>query len=442
MAHPHRRRLVSALPPATSDALACLDAGLRAVEAGALVVRALGTDPTVLAGDDALTVLAAGKAAAHMAEGLARVAGERVARGTIVVPHGTELLAPAGVDVVPAGHPLPDAGSVRAGERVLAAAQGAVAGDRVVVLLSGGASALLTLPPEEVTLADLAQVTADLLRAGADIGETNCVRKHLDRLKGGGLARALEPARTLALVLSDVPGDRLDWVASGPLAPDPSTFDEAIEVLRRHGCWTKAPAGVREHLHAGARGDLPETPKESEACFDLVETLLIGSNRTALDAVVAAAAERGYPLLEPPLELAGEARMMGARMVELARRLQEERRRCCLVAGGETTVTVHGDGVGARNLELALAAALTLRGARGITLATLATDGIDGSSDAAGAWVDGGTVARAREHGLDPDAALENNDSGTFFDALGQAIRPGPTGTNVMDLALVLIDPL
>jgi len=431
---------VSALPPGASDAQACLEAGLRAVEPASLVGKSLGADPAALAGDDALTLLAAGKASARMAEGLARVAGERLARGVIVVPHGTELLAPPGIEVVSAGHPLPDEGSRNAGERVLALAQHAVAGDRVVVLLSGGASSLLTLPPEDVTLEDLAQVTAALLRAGADIGETNCVRKHVDRLKGGGLARALQPARTLALVLSDVPGDRLDWIASGPLAPDPSTWDEAIEVLRRHGCWTRVPPAVREHLFAGARGELAETPKEGEACFDLVETRVIGSNRTALEAVVAAAAERGHPVFERPLELSGEARAAGAHLARLARRVQDEGRRCCIVAGGETTVTVRGDGIGGRNLELALSAALGLKDARGITLATLATDGIDGSADAAGAWVDGGTVARARKQGLDPDAALENNDSGTFFAALGQALRPGPTGTNVMDLALVLID--
>jgi hydroxypyruvate reductase len=326
---------------------------------------------------------------------------------------------------------------------------GALAGglgrdDLLLVLLSGGASALLPAPVTGVSLADKAAVTSLLLRAGATIHELNTVRKHLSRLKGGGLARAAAPARVVCLALSDVVGDDLSTIASGPTVPDPTTYGDALRILATRGVLDKSPASVRAHLEAGARGAIPETPKPGEGLFARVTTRVVGSNRLSVQVASREARRQGLRPLVLTTRLEGEAREVARALVAVLRECVESgqpaRPPVCLLAGGETTVTVRGDGRGGRNQELAVAAAEPLAAFPGPALvASLATDGIDGMSEAAGGVVDQESLARAAALGVAPPAAfLGASDSRGFLAALGDLIVTGPTGTNVVDLTVLM----
>jgi len=323
--------------------------------------------------------------------------------------------------------------------------QGRVSGltwdDLGIFLRSGGGAAPMPLPAEGVTRADIQGVTGGLLRAGATINELNAVRKHLSAFKGGQLARACQPTKVVSLILSDVVGDPLDTIASGPTAPDPTTFADAIDVLERHGVWRGAGEGVRAHLTDGARGQVPETPKPGDPLFRRVRNIVVASNLTAAERAAEAARGLGYRSMLLTTRLEGEARHAGALISGLARGASLDGRPLkppsCIILGGETTVAVKGDGLGGRNQELSLSASRAI-GGLSCVIAALGTDGIDGPTDAAGALADGATAARASEKGLDPDAFLARNDSYSFFKALGDNIFTGPTGTNVNDLALVL----
>lgn len=343
-----------------------------------------------------------------------------------------------------ASHPVPDERGRAAADAVLDLAGGLTSDDLLLVLLSGGASALLPAPVPGVSLRDKADVTSLLLRAGATIHELNTVRKHLSRLKGGGLARAAAPARVVCLVLSDVVGDDLSTIASGPTAPDPTTFDDALRVLGARGVLERCPGAVRASLEAGAQGTRPETPKPHDALFRRVTTRVIGSNRASVAAAAREARRQGLRPVVLTTRLEGEAREVARVLVAVLRECVESGRPAtppvCLLAGGETTVTVRGDGRGGRNQELAVAAAEPLAGFPGpAVLATLATDGVDGASEAAGGVVDDRSVGRAATLGVAPPAAfLAVSDSRGFLAALGDLIVTGPTGTNVVDLAVLL----
>jgi hydroxypyruvate reductase len=347
------------------------------------------------------------------------------------------------VAVFEAGHPVPD-DSGRAGvAAVEALLAGRREGDTVVVLLSGGASALLADPAEPLTLDDLRATTDLLLRSGAPIGEMNAVRKHLARLKGGQLARLAAPATVVALILSDVVGDPLDVIASGPTAPDPTSFADAWEVIERRGLADALPACVRRRLCDGVEGRVPDTPKPGDALFARVTNVIVGSNRlAALDAADAARA-LGYETLLLSTFVEGEAREIARVAVALGRGVLAHGDPvgppACLVLGGETTVTVRGQGRGGRNQELALAAALALEGVEGVSVMALATDGSDGPTDSSGAVVDGGTAAAIRARGIDPGLALRENDAYPALAAAGAHLLTGPTGTNVNDLLVVLV---
>lgn len=387
-----------------------------------------------------LRVLAAGKAAAAMAAALEERAGDLVAAGLCVTKrgHGRALSRLA---LREAGHPVPDAESVEAARAAMRLVRGAAPDDVVLILLSGGASALLSCPMPGLSLDDLAQTTDLLLRAGAGIVELNTVRKHLTRLFGGRLAQLGGGRRLDVLAVSDVAGDRLDVLGSGPCAPDPSTFAEARGVLERRGLGSRVPRAVLAHLEAGVRGELPETPKPGDPVFARVRTTVLASNRHARAAALGEAARHGLHALDLGEVLRGEARVVGRRLAALARAVV-----CpgttCLVAGGECTVTVRGDGLGGRSQELALAAAIALQGDARITLLAAGTDGSDGPTDAAGAFADGGTLARGARAGRDARRCLERHDSYGFFQAEGGILRTGPTGTNVMDLCLVRVEPV
>jgi hydroxypyruvate reductase len=337
---------------------------------------------------------------------------------------------------------VPDESGVAAARELVSLLGQVQAGDLVVCVVSGGGSALLPAPADGITLAEKQQVTRLLLASGATIEEMNAVRKHLSRLKGGGLARLARPAALLTLVLSDVAGDRLDVIASGPTFPDPTTFADALEVLARRRIASRVPAAVLARLEAGARGDLPETPKPDDPIFRSSAHVLVGTNALAVAAAERQALALGYRTLVLSTTVTGEAREVGAVHAALAREVAASgrplRRPACVLSGGETTVTVRGGGRGGRNQELVLAAAPGIAGLEGVLVLSAGTDGTDGPTDAAGAVADGETVSRARAAGLDPRAALDGNDAYPFFQALGDLVVTGPTRTNVMDLRLVL----
>ncbi len=437
-----------------SDLLKIRAAALAAVEPGQAVRRALRLDGGTLfvSGDAApldpqgrLLLAAFGKAAPAMAQAAADLLGDRLAAGVVVTKdgHAAGYALPPRVKVFESGHPVPDERGVRAAAAVDALLEGLTERDHLLALISGGASALLPYPAEGVSLADLQTLTGLLLRSGASIHELNAVRKHLDRFKGGQLARRAAPARVSALALSDVVGDRLDVIASGPTAPDPTTYADARNILRKYNVMDTAPTAIVEALREGLAGRRAETVKPGDAVFARVRNEIVASNRLAALGAVSAAELLGYHTLLLTTSLEGEAREAGKFAAALVRAERQYdgplARPACLVMGGETTVTVRGEGKGGRNQELALAAALALEGEPGWALMALATDGTDGPTNSAGAIVDGGTVERGREAGLDAQRALAQNDSYPFLEAAGAQMHTGPTGTNVNDLLVILV---
>jgi hydroxypyruvate reductase len=406
-----------------------------------------GAAPAPLETYDALRIAGLGKAAMAVAGMVEARLDGRVDGGLAVVPDGYPDTLPAGlpdpeaVRVVTGGHPLPSRRSVRAGEGLLDEADALGQGDLLLVLVSGGGTALSAAPAGDLLLEDLRDVFRRLLKAGVPIEKANAVRKHLTRFGGGQLARAAAPADVGALVVSDVVGDDLPTIASGPTVADPTTFEDAVRVLYRNDLWRAVPAPVREHLANGADGRRPDTPAAGADCFSGVRTRLVANNATALEAAAAAAEARGYAVRRADAPVTGEARTVGRAHAEAVRRANPEGP-VCLLWGGEPTVTVRGSGTGGRNQEVAVAAAQALDGAvRPAVLLSAGTDGIDGPTDAAGGWATPATAARARRQGLDLDGSLERNDSYHALDALGHLLRTGPTHTNVMDVHVGLVRP-
>jgi len=382
-------------------------------------------------------VLAIGKAGGALAAAAEATLGARIAAGFALVPDGGER-ALARCELHVGAHPIPDERGAAATREILAFAARPGPDDALLVLLSGGASSLLCAPAPGLELADVAATVRALLAAGASIDELNTVRKHLSAATGGRLARAARARRIEVLAISDVVGDRLDVIASGPFAPDPSRYADALAVLARRDPERRVPATVRAHLAAGARGEREETPGPDDPAFARTRHTLIANNATAVAAALDAAAERGWRAVAMPGALGGEARRAARSLVALADACTAERP-VCLVAGGETVVTVRGMGRGGRSQELALAAAIAIEDRSDVALLAAGTDGADGPTDAAGAFADGGTVARGRRAGVDAAAALSDNDSHGFFCREGGVIRTGVTGTNVADLAFVWV---
>jgi len=390
---------------------------------------------------DRLLVVGGGKASGAMAESVEAILGPRVSEGIVVVKAGDPSRT-SRVRLVHAGHPIPDYAGLQGAQEILRLVQSATAQDLIICLLSGGGSALLPAPAPTITLGEKREVTRLLLEAGAPIGELNVVRKHLSILKGGQLARAASPAPLLTLILSDVIGDLLDVISSGPTVPDPSTYAEAVGILRRSGLEARTPPMVLAHLSRGAGGMIPETPKASDPVFVNVTNCVIGNNSLLTDRAGEVARGRGLTPILHSVGLQGEAREVGRQLVATARKIRDEKPEAlpaCLIAGGETTVTVRGAGRGGRCQEFCLAAAIELQGESGIAVLAAGSDGSDGPTDAAGAIADGTTITRAQKMGLDAQSFLEQNDSYTFFSQLGDLIITGPTRTNLMDLYLCLI---
>lgn len=382
-----------------------------------------------------LLVLAAGKAACDMAAAVETACGDRMAGGIAVTKEGHGRVL-AQIAVRESAHPVPDARCEAAARELLAIAAAGDADDVALVLLSGGASALLSCPLDGLALGDVATTTALLLAAGADIRALNTVRKHLVHVAGGRLARAIAARRVEVLVVSDVQDDPIDVIASGPCAPDPTRYADALAVLDRFALRERAPARVVAHLEAGARGEREESAKPGDAALARVRTTIVAGLGHALDAAERAARDEGLRPLRWSEPLAGEARDVARRAIEAARAARGDAP-LCLVAGGETTVTVRGRGRGGRSQELALAAAIEFDGDSAIALLAAGTDGSDGPTDAAGAFADGGTMTRGAERGADARAALVDNDAYGFFAREGGLFVTGPTGTNVTDVLLV-----
>lgn len=389
-------------------------------------------------------VVGGGKATRKMGEAAARVLGDNVTAGILAVPKGAGgEWGPIGF--LEAGYPIPDEGSREASRCIMALLSNAGEGDLVLALISGGGSSMLSAPPRGISVGEKERVLRLLLRSGAHIREVNTVRRHLSLVKGGQMAEVAHPARVWVLLLSNVPGDDPADVASGPFSPDPTTYRDALTILARHNILPNVPASVREHLEAGIAGEVPETLKPGAPVFEKVTAAIIGSNRTALEAAtVVARKDREATVRTLPGFLRGEARVCGHAFVSEMRRVADRTspgRTILLLAGGELMVTVTGKGKGGRCQEFALAAAIALDGTEGMGVLCGTTDGIDGVTDAAGAFAYGDSSARARTKGYSPRAHLDDNDSHTVLSVLNCLFRTGPTGTNVADIAVGVIAP-
>lgn len=439
------------MPSPRHDAIAIFRAALKAADPMQAVRRFLRREGgTLIAGSkryplarfERVFVLGAGKAAASMASAVESVLGARVTGGLVVTKYGHGLPLKR-IAVAEAGHPVPDEAGVEGAARLAAMADQAGANDLVLMLISGGASALTPSPVPPITLAEKQATTKLLLACGANIHEMNTVRKHLSGFKGGQLARRAAPATLITLMLSDVIGDPMDVIGSGPAVPDPSTFAAAAAILDKYELRERVPATVRARIEDGVAGKAGETPKPGDDAFRRAQNLLVGSNKLAVDAAAAKARDLGYRPLVLSTFIEGEtrdiARMHAAIVREIRANGRPARPPVCLISGGETTVTLRGDGLGGRNQEFVLAAAIDLAGLDGVTVLSAGTDGTDGPTDAAGALADGSTVERAEARKLSPAGYLTRNDSYRFFEQLGDLLRTGPTRTNVNDVRLFLV---
>lgn len=426
-------------------------AGLAAVEPGASMARVCRYENPVwwvddneydLTGIEKIVVVGAGKACAPMAGALEKMLGDRITEGLVTVKYG-HTAALERIRLVEAGHPVPDENGSRAAEEMIRMAGECGEQDLVICLISGGGSALLPLPSAGLSLADKQKTIEVLMACGATIHEINAIRKHTSAIKGGRLAAAVYPARLVTLMLSDVVGDDLDVIASGPTVADTSSFADCVAVVDRYGIRDRLPGPVWTHLSEGAAGRREETPTGEEGVFHRTRNVLIGTNRDALEAASRKAESLGYRTLVLSSMIEGETRHVAAVHTAIAREIRKSGHPipapACVLSGGETTVTLTGEGRGGRNQEFALASAIGIAGVRDIVMASAGTDGTDGPTDAAGAFADSETVERARRIGLSSSNHLAGHNAYPFFEKLGDLWITGPTRTNVMDLRIVLV---
>ncbi len=424
-------------------------AGLDAADPESAIQRAVriknnslrvGTREYDLAGFSRIVCIGAGKASGAMAAAVERQFGSRLEGGLVVVNDGHAGKTKR-IRLLEARHPVPDHRSEKAARRMVRLLESLTDRDLVLMVLSGGASSLLAAPAAGLTLKEKQLTTRLLLRSGTTIQEINTVRKHLSVIKGGRMASATT-ATVMTLVLSDVPGDDLATIGSGPMAPDPSTFSDAKRVLDTFDIRNRIPLAVRRHVDRGAQGRIPETPKPGEALFSRIQHHVIGNNHIAIERMAKRAKALGLRPLILTTSLSGEARDIGKLFGDLAKEIHVSgnpiKPPACLLAGGELTVTVKGKGLGGRAQEFALAAAPALEGLPQVFVVGVGTDGTDGPTAAAGAIVDGGTISRAKEKGISHEAALRENDSYRFFQRAGGHVVTGPTDTNVNDVYMIL----
>ena len=433
------------------DARTIFDAGLRAVDPVELVKRQIRRQGDVfeaagrrydLAKYRRLHIVGAGKASARMASAIEDIAGDSLRGGIVIVKYGHSVPLNK-IKVVEAGHPVPDEAGANATREIIAALSQAKEDDLILCLLSGGGSALLSSPAEGLSLKDKQAMTRLLLDCGAKIQEINAIRKHISGVKGGRLAQLACPATIVSLILSDVVGDRIESIASGPTAPDGTTFLDCWRIIERYGLMEQIPMTVRDFLEQGVQGKLAETPKPGDRIFEKVQNVIVGNNRTALLAAKHQAEALGYHTLILSSFVEGESREAALFHSAIAKEILSTDnpvgRPACVISGGETTVTIRSDGLGGRNQEFALAAAIDIDGTEGVVILSGGTDGTDGPTDAAGGIVDGTTIKRAKNHGLDANYYLNRNDSYRFLQVADDLLLTGPTFTNVMDLRLLLV---
>jgi glycerate 2-kinase len=390
-----------------------------------------------------IVLVGAGKGAAPMAKALEDILEERLTDGLIIVKYGHGIPLEK-TQILEAGHPIPDEAGLGATAELLKRVQECTQEDLILCAFTGGGSALLPAPSPPITLDQKQATTRLLLECGATINEINAIRKHLSRSKGGWLAKEAYPATIVSLLLSDVIGDRLDVIASGPTIPDESTYSDCINIIDRYELGERLPSAVVDYFYKGSAGRLPETPKAGDPVFARVQTLIVGNNRECLLAAKERALSLGYNTIILSSQIEGEAREVAQVFAAIGKEISQANLPvappACVIAGGETTVTIQGDGRGGRNQELALACAITIDGWEGISLLSAGTDGTDGPTDAAGAIVNGTTCKRARQTNLNPREFLLANDSYAFFESLGDLLKTGPTRTNVMDIICMLVD--
>lgn len=433
------------------DAADIFRAALQAVDPAGAVKRTCRVDGMHLHVQDRVydlarfehvIVIGAGKAAAAMASALEDLLGNRISSGLVTVKygHGVDLER---IDLVEAGHPVPDQAGVRGARAILRLAEGATAGDLVICLISGGGSALLPCPARGLGLMHKQETIRTLLACGATIHEINTIRKHMSDIKGGLLARACHPATVISLILSDVVGDDLDIIASGPTVPDPGTFQDCLDIVARYDLGSSLSPEVIRHLRNGAAGKTAETPKPGDSAFGDLQNVIVGNNYQALRAAAHRALSLGYSPLILSSMFQGETRdaafFHACIIKEIIRSGHPAPPPVCVLSGGETTVTLQGNGLGGRNLEFALASVPHLEGLEQVVLLSAGTDGNDGPTDAAGAIVDTGTAARAKSRNLDIQDHLDRNDSYHFFQLTEDLFITGPTRTNVMDVRIFLV---
>ncbi|NIO04355.1 MAG: DUF4147 domain-containing protein [Proteobacteria bacterium] len=441
------------LPSMKRDAIEIFNAAVSAVEPSAAVKRFLkakGNTLTVsghhydLREIAHIYVVGAGKASAAMAKAIEDLMMARITDGAVTVKYGyvADLRR---IRLTEAGHPVPDENGVRGSERIVEVLRKATGEDIVIGLMSGGGSALTPLPVEGISLADKQTLTRSLLNCGATIHEINSMRKHLSRIKGGGLARLAYPALVINLMLSDVIGDPVEVIASGPCVPDPSTFKDCQEIVEKYGLSDKLPFPVLEYIREGVEGRVPETPKPGDPLFEKVQNTVIGSNIVAVKAAEKKAKQLGYHTRILSTFIEGETREVAKVHSAVAKEIHKTGNPveppACVITGGETTVTIRGSGLGGRNQEFALASVSEISGLDHTVVLSGGTDGSDGPTDAAGAIADSTTWEKAKNSGLDPKAYLDNNDSHNFFEGVGDLLITGPTNTNVMDVRIILADP-
>lgn len=390
-----------------------------------------------------IIVVGGGKASGQMAEALEKILEDRITNGIVNIPYDSGQLQLQRIRLQEASHPVPDEAGVRGVKRIIGLASSADERDLIICLISGGGSSLMPLPRPGISLQEKIMVTDELLRSGATIDEINTVRKHISDFKGGWLAKRAYPTTVVNLILSDVIGDPLDSIASGPTVPDTTTFRDAVKILKRYMLWSRVPDSMREVLLKGEKGLIPETPKADDETFRKVHNFIVANNRSASLAAYEKLQRDGLNTLFLTSQLEGEARHVGTVFATLIKEITKSGKPvpkpAGIIAGGETTVTVTGDGKGGRNQELVLSASLKLEGLEGLAIASISTDGVDGPTDAAGAVADGQTVTRARNMRLDPVEFLINNDSYGFFSRTHDLIFTGATGTNVNDITAIVV---
>ena len=441
----------SLLKKMRQDACEIFQAGIEAVDPVAAITKnvqlendklTIGDNHWDLSKISRLFIVGAGKASAAMAAAMEEILKDRITSGCVIVKygHGANL---SRISLVEAGHPIPDRQGQEGARQIRELCEKAGETDLVVCLISGGGSALMPEPSPGLSLADKQLTSQILLACGASIHEINTLRKHLSRVKGGHLALSAYPAQTIALVLSDVVGDDLDIIASGPTVPDPSTFLDCLQIITKYRLKDKLPSAVNQHLDAGVAGQVMETPKVDHPAFGLADHIIIGNNLQALVAAQTQAESLGYQVVMLSSQLTGETRDVAefhaAILKEISQSGHPAKPPACLLSGGETTVTLQGKGKGGRNQEFVLTCIPILKDLAPLVCLSVGTDGTDGPTDAAGAIMDHTTLKRATAKGLDPSLFLANNDSYHFFQALDDLIIIGPTRTNVMDIRVGLV---